>query len=80
MVRIGGLPTVFGRQMRRYRVKRELQMVDLAKLVGLSYECIRGYETGRNTPNVEVAFRIANALGVKLDDLMNEETAEKREG
>ena len=41
-------------------------------MVGTSGDIIGKYERGENTPSIEVAAKIANALGVSLDYLVKD--------
>jgi len=45
----------------------ELTQADLAAAVGVTRQTIIAIEQGRYSPSLEMAFRIAAALGVSLD-------------
>ncbi len=47
------------------------------KLVGTSGDIIGKYERGENIPSIEVAAKIADALGVTLDYLVKEDEYEQ---
>ena len=56
--------------------KREAAGMDqktLAKAAGVSCVSICRYETGKRTPDVDVAQKIARALNCTLDDLLRPE-------
>jgi putative transcriptional regulator len=42
---------------------------DLAELVGVTRQTINAIEAGKYSPSLEVAFRIAVALGVRLEEV-----------
>jgi transcriptional regulator with XRE-family HTH domain len=54
------------------RKQKKIRQSDLGKLVGTSGDIIGKYERGENTPSIEVAAKIADALGVTLDYLVKE--------
>lgn len=47
----------------------EMTQAQLAKQVGVTRQTIIAIEQGRYSPSLEVAFQIAHALGVSLDDV-----------
>ncbi|MCE2495252.1 MAG: helix-turn-helix transcriptional regulator [Flavobacteriales bacterium] len=54
------------------RKQKKIRQADLGKLVGTSGDIIGKYERGENTPSIEVAAKIAEALGVTLDYLVKD--------
>jgi transcriptional regulator with XRE-family HTH domain len=54
------------------RKQKKIRQTDLGKLVGTSGDIIGKYERGENTPSIEVATKIADALGVTLDYLVKD--------
>ena len=61
----------FAENLAAMRIKRKLSQEELAKRVGVSQPSIAQYETGAAVPRLYVAVKLANALGVKIDDLVN---------
>ena len=57
----------------RIRVLRfaadEMTQATLAENVGVTRQTINAIEQGKYSPSLEVAFRIARALGVSLDEV-----------
>lgn len=47
----------------------EMTQQDLAERVGVTRQTINAIELGKYSPSLEVAFRIAVALGVRLEDV-----------
>ncbi|MBB4051627.1 putative transcriptional regulator [Devosia subaequoris] len=47
----------------------EMTQAALAKQVGVTRQTIVAIEQGRYSPSLEVAFRIAHAFGVPLDEV-----------
>lgn len=47
----------------------EMTQVELADHVGMTRQTIIAIEQGRYSPSLEVAFKIARAFGVSLDDV-----------
>jgi putative transcriptional regulator len=56
--------------IRKLRFERnEMTQQDLAERVGVTRQTINAIELGKYSPSLEVAFRIAVALGVRLEDV-----------
>lgn len=47
----------------------EMTQVDLAERIGVTRQTVIAIEQGRYSPSLEVAFRIARALGVPLEEV-----------
>lgn len=62
-------------KIREVRKARKFTQAELAKCTGISAVCISRYERGKRKLDVEDAKRIADALGCKLDDLVDGRTA-----
>jgi transcriptional regulator with XRE-family HTH domain len=63
---------VFGQRVTRIREERGLTQQELAKKAGTSYQTIWRIETGKHAePGIYIAKRIARALGVSLDFLVD---------
>ena len=62
-----------GENLRKLRqrktVERTMSQSDLAELTGLKPSHINHFECNRRTPSVENAIKLAEALGVSLDEL-----------
>lgn len=56
-----------GLKIKEYRKKRGMTQRDLADKVGLKHNTISTYESGRNAPEQNMIYVIANALGVYVD-------------
>jgi len=62
--------TTISNTIRKLRFERnEMTQQDLAELVGVTRQTINAIEAGKYSPSLEVAFRIAVALGVRLEDV-----------
>lgn len=55
-------------EIRAIRMARGVTQADLATAVGVTRQTIIAIEQGRYSPSLEVAFQIARALGVRLDE------------
>lgn len=58
-----------GTIIRRRRTAGDLTLEDLANAAGLSVTYLGQTERGQRNPSVLVLWRIADALGVRLDEL-----------
>ncbi len=61
---------VIGRNVRLYRLRRDITQAQLARQLGLSRALINRYEGGRVEPADDTLVAIAQALGVSADDLL----------
>jgi putative transcriptional regulator len=63
-------PTRVTNQIRALRFAHsEMTQADLAERIGLTRQTVIAIEQGRYSPSLEVAFKIAQVFGVKLDDV-----------
>lgn len=52
----------------------EMTQQDLAKKAGVSRQTIIAIEAGKYSPSLELAFRIADAFGVKIGEVFEHES------
>ena len=72
-----GKPTRVSNQIRRLRFEAaEMTQAELAQRVGVTRQTIIAIEQGRYSPSLEMAFQIAHALDVTLDDVFRYESPE----
>ena len=63
-------PTSVTNTIRALRSARgEMTQAELADRVGVTRQTVIAIEQGRYSPSLEMAFRIARALGVPLDEV-----------
>lgn len=63
-------PTIVTNSIRQRRfAAAEMTQAELARRVGVTRQTIIAIEKGRYSPTLEMAFRIARALGVRLDEV-----------
>lgn len=62
----------FSARLREARYNAHMSQSRLANIIGVRTSTIRGYETGRRMPNIEIAARIARALNISISDLIGE--------
>ncbi len=60
----------FASRLKQLRTQRGLSQTELAKAVGVHYNHIGRYERGQSKPTAETLTRLAEALGVSGDFLM----------
>ncbi|WP_295119282.1 helix-turn-helix transcriptional regulator [uncultured Chitinophaga sp.] len=61
----------FGERIAALRKEKDMKQNELASQLGIGPVQVSRYEKDLITPSVEVAARIAKALGVSLDHLVN---------
>jgi transcriptional regulator with XRE-family HTH domain len=54
------------------RKQKKIRQADLGRMVGTSGDIIGKYERGENVPSIDVATKIADALGVTIDYLVKD--------
>ncbi len=65
-----GLPPL-ARNIKKYRSQQKISQDKLSKLANVTLHTLAKIESGATAdPRIETVNRIANALGVTLDDLM----------
>jgi len=73
-----GRPTRVTNDIRRIRFAHdEMTQAELAERVGVTRQTIIAIEQGRYSPSLEMAFQIAHALGVDLDETFQYPTTEE---
>ena len=64
--------TLISNQIRRLRFERgEMTQEDLARRCGVTRQTIISLESGKYTPSLELAFRIARAFGVGVEEVFH---------
>jgi putative transcriptional regulator len=72
-----GKPTRVSNQIRRLRFEAsEMTQAELAQRIGVTRQTIIAIEQGRYSPSLDMAFQIAHAFNVKLDDVFRYESPE----
>ena len=65
-----GLPAAVGAKIGRIRQQRELSRRVVAELAGIHENTLKKIEGGDGNPTITVLAKIADALGVKIHDLV----------
>ena len=55
--------------LKEKRIHRELTQVQLAEMVSVSRQSIISIETSRYIPSILLSLKIANVLGLKVEEL-----------
>jgi len=66
----------FSEKITKLKKQKKMSQIELSKITGISRDAISKYERGDVTPSVEYAKRIADALGVTIDYLVNDSDQE----
>jgi putative transcriptional regulator len=71
-------PTSVTNSIRALRFSRgEMTQAELADKVGVTRQTIIAIEQGKYSPSLEMAFQIAQAFGVRLDEVFHYPQAEE---
>ena len=62
---------MIGKNLQKLRKQKSLTQEALAEAVGVARQTIAKWEAGESTPDLEISGRLASALEVTLDDLVN---------
>ena len=62
---------MIGKNLQKLRKQKNLTQEALAEAVGVARQTIVKWEAEESTPDLEMSGRLASALGVSLDDLVN---------
>ncbi|MGB4778186.1 helix-turn-helix transcriptional regulator [Microbacterium sp.] len=62
-------PTRVTNAIRAVREREGITQAELARRVGVTRQTLIAIEQGRYSPSLELAFQLARAFGVGLDDL-----------
>lgn len=65
----GPKPTRVSNRIRELRTERKLTQAELAATLGVTRQTVIAIEQGRYSPSLEMAFQIAQTLGVPLDEV-----------
>jgi transcriptional regulator with XRE-family HTH domain len=67
---VGAAPPRLGETVQRLRTERSLTLDALSRIAGISKSMLSEIERDRANPTIAVAWRLANALGIGLDQLL----------
>lgn len=71
---------MFGKKLEALRKLSNLTRKQLAEMLGINHETLKGYEYGKSEPNFKMLEKIAQHFGVSTDFLLGrEEIAEDEE-
>ena len=65
---------VIGEQIKSWRLRRHISQGGLARAAGINQASISNYEAGKRELRVSTMIRIANALNVRIEELLSPET------
>lgn len=64
--------TILGRRLKEFRAKKKLTQEDLARKADIPFSTLSKIEAGSiKSPSVFLVKKIAEALGIKIDQLVN---------
>ena len=61
----------FAQRLKKARIEKGLSQSELGKIIGIHYTQIGRYENKGAQPSADILSKIANALGITSDFLMN---------
>ena len=67
-------PPEVGATLQKMRLERNLTLEDLSRAAGVSKSMLSQIEREKANPTIAVAWRLANALGVSIGELLTPET------
>lgn len=69
-------PPEVGATLQKLRLKRGLTLDDLSRAAGVSKSMLSQIEREKANPTIAVAWRLANALGIGIEELLSSESPE----
>lgn len=69
-------PPEVGATLQKLRLKRGLTLDDLSRAAGVSKSMLSQIEREKANPTIAVAWRLANALGIGIEELLSSESQE----
>lgn len=69
-------PPEVGATLQRLRLARGLTLEDLSRIAGVSKSMLSQIEREKANPTIAITWRLANALGVAMGELLSSETRE----
>lgn len=63
-----------GEKIKAARIAAHMTQADLAKILGVAYQNIGQWESGKRNPKLDTIAKISKALNVRIEDLMGLET------
>src|SRR6476646_7631118 len=67
-------PPEVGATLQRMRLARGLTLEDLSRIAGVSKSMLSQIEREKANPTIAITWRLANALGVQIGELLTAET------
>src|SRR5213596_2884466 len=67
-------PPEVGATLQKIRLKRGLTLEDLSRAAGVSKSMLSQIEREKANPTIAVAWRLANALGIGIEELLADES------
>lgn len=61
---------LIGQELKSWRLRRHISQAGLARAAGIDQASISNYEAGKRDLRVSTMIRIANALNVRIEDLL----------
>lgn len=58
----------FGAKLKAYRKEKKLTQKELGEKIGVAHNTISSYENGTNEPEQDILFRLADVLGVSINE------------
>lgn len=66
------VPTLVTNSIRRLRFEHgEMTQQELAGRIGVTRQTLNAIEAGKYSPSLEVAFRVAEVFGVRVDEVFH---------
>ncbi len=77
MTESNATPPPIGQIIAEYRAAKSLSLQELSKLSGVSKGMISQVENGQVNPTLAIVWKIASGLGIRLQDLFDEESSKR---
>jgi len=70
LINMGKISILFGKNMRRIRLSRDMSQGDVSRAIGMDRGYISGLENGKRNPTLKNVEKISDVLGVSVAELV----------
>lgn len=72
-------PETFGKKIKQLRIKNNLTQKEFANKLGVTYQAVSKWETGKNMPDILLLQEISKLLNINIDELLTGNTELKND-
>lgn len=66
-----------GKQIKYYRNRAGMRLIDVGEKIGVSKQCLSGWEHGRNMPDAIALYKLSKIFNIEMEAFFEEETNDR---